>query len=117
MKRLEVHGKGHCEIFHAIAIIYKNSMIFFGLSPIPVILVEVQMKVKSTVAWEVAFDMFFEFCGAKDDHVCNTNFTVMVGSWLQHHFCLISFQQGGWLCKVGGFARVVVVIPLHEKLP
>ena len=54
------------------------------------------------------------FCGPKENHVCIPHYKSIVGdSELGYNKMVESFK----LDKVGGFARVIVVNPLHEKLP
>ena len=54
------------------------------------------------------------FCGPIESYNCITDYkpTVGVGE-VGYNKMLGSFQ----LDKVGGFARVIVVNPLHEKMP
>ena len=54
------------------------------------------------------------FCGPKDNHSCVSNYkpTIGVGE-VGYNKMVDSFR----LDKVGGFARVIVVNPLHPKLP
>ena len=54
------------------------------------------------------------FCGPKEDHICIPHYkpTVRVSD-IGYNKMVDSFR----LDKVGGFARVIVVNSLHEKLP
>ena len=52
------------------------------------------------------------FCGSTNNHKCITNYKPVVGVGdLGYNKMVDSFK----LDKVGGFARVIVVNPLHEK--
>ena len=54
------------------------------------------------------------FCGPKENHICISHYRPTVGIFVVgYNKMLDSFR----LDKVGDFARVIVVNPLHEKLP
>ena len=105
----------HEEIFQSIASIYIDAKAAHGLSrPIPVILAEDETKVKSHVFWEAWSDTLVGFCGLIENHNCVTTYKPVVGvAEVGYNKVLQSFRQD----KVGSFARVIVVNPLHEKLP
>jgi hypothetical protein len=79
-----------------------------------VILAEDEMKVKSRVAWDATADNFIGFFGVKDNHHCVTNFKPVVGiGYSGYNNILEAFSS----YRIAGFARVIIVNPLHEKLP
>ncbi|KAL2650585.1 hypothetical protein R1flu_018713 [Riccia fluitans] len=79
-----------------------------------VILAEDETRVKPTMRWEARRDMLIGFCGDKDNHVCKMGLEVEVGSGESGYSKIVeSFEQ-----KIQGlYVRVVIVNPLHEKLP
>lgn len=95
--------------------IYKDAKIAHGIvGPVPVILAEDKPKVKGRVAWEQKFDTLNGFCGVKENHVCMSGFKPTVGSGDDSYNSIVdSFRND----RVGGFARVVMVNPLHQNLP
>jgi len=105
----------HAEIFESIATIYADAKATHGIiGSVPVILAEDETKVRGRVAWEARSDTVVGFCGPKADHVCIPLYKPSVGAGEGGYNKLVeSFK----LDKVGGFARVIVVNPLHEKLP
>ncbi|KAL2621885.1 hypothetical protein R1flu_002090 [Riccia fluitans] len=64
--------------------------------------------------WEARCDTLIGFCGDKDNHVCKMDLEVEVGSGESGYSKIVeSFEQ-----KIqGSYAQVVIVNPLHEKLP
>jgi len=82
--------------------------------PVPMILSKDETKVKGRVSWEAKWDTLVGFCGAKVDHVCFTKFKPVVGDGEEGYNKVL---DAFWTNKVGGFARVIVVNPLHDKLP
>lgn len=53
-------------------------------------------------------------CGPQENHACITDYKPTVGLKEAGYNKLVnSFRMD----KVGGFARVIVVNPLHEKIP
>lgn len=72
------------------------------------------MKVKSKVAQEPKWDTLGGFCGLKENHICICTYKpiVALGEY-GYNKVMDSFAFD----KVGGFARVIVVHPLHGKLP
>ena len=108
-------GGEHSEIFASVAEIYKCAKIAHGIvGPVPVILAEDETKVKGRVAWEQKFDTLAGFCGIEKNHVCVSDFKPIVGSGNNGYNTIVdSFTNN----RVGGFARVVMVNPLHQSLP
>ena len=108
-------GGEHSEVFASVAEIYKDAKIAHGIvGPVPVILAEDETKVKGKVAWEQKSDTLAGFCGVKENHVCMSGFKPSVGSGDDGYNSIVdSFRND----RVGGFARVVMVNPLHQSLP
>jgi hypothetical protein len=105
----------HLEVFQFVADIYKKTMVSHGIEGhVPVILAEDETKVKSRITWEPKFDTLAGFCVQKDNHLCIGNFKPIVGiGEAGYNKIMDSFASN----RLGGFARVIVVNPLHEKLP
>ena len=105
----------HADIFSSIASIYIDAKKVHGISgPIPVTLAEDETKVRSRVSWEARSDTMLGFCGPKEKHTCITNYKPKVEDGVGgYNEMMESFK----LDKVEGFARVIVVNPLHDKLP
>lgn len=105
----------HAEIFAVVASIYRDAKIAHNIvGPVPVILAEDDTKVKGRISWESKWDTLAGFCGHKTDHVCITTFKPEVGSGEDGYNNIVdSFRSN----QVGSFTRVIVVNPLHEKLP
>ena len=105
----------HAQIFAAVAQIYREAKLAHNIiGPVPVILAEDETKVKGRVAWEPKWDTLAGFCGPSENHVCVPGFRPLVGSGEEGYCQLLeSFGKN----RKGTFARVVVVNPLHERLP
>jgi hypothetical protein len=105
----------HSSIFKAVAEIYSIAKEVHGISgPVPVILAEDEMKVKSRISWEPKYDTLAGFCGPKADHICISEYKPMVGvEEVGYNKIVDSFRND----KIGSFAHVIVVNPLHVKLP
>ena len=78
------------------------------------ILAKDETKVKSRVAYEQKWDSLAGFYGVKENHVCISDYKLLVGSGDKGYNNIV---EGFCTNKVGGFVRVVVVNPLHDKLP
>ena len=79
-----------------------------------VIFVEDESKGRGWVSWEARWNTLLGFCGLIENHNCITNYKPILGiGEVRYNKMLDSFR----LDKVGGFGRVIVVNPLHEKLP
>ena len=105
----------HSEIFATVAEIYRMAKQAHGITePVPVILAEDETKVRGRVAYKPKWDSLAGFCGPSESHVCVSSFKPVVGSGTEGYSKIVdSFRSN----KVGGFARVIVVNPMHEKLP
>lgn len=63
---------------------------------------------------QVSWDTMVGFSGPKTNHICIPHYTSNVGVRdMGYNKVLESFQSD----KISGFGRVIVVNPLHEKLP
>jgi hypothetical protein len=105
----------HAAIFECIAQIYveaKEAHRVHGL--VPVILAENKTKVKTHITWEPQTNVLASFCRTKEGHVCIINFKLEVGSEQEGYAKIVDAFKSN---KMGGFARVVMVNPLHDKLP
>lgn len=105
----------HADIFKSVAEIYKNAKHAHGIvGPVPVILAEDETKVKGRVAWDHRWDTLVGFCGPVDNHVCEPNYKELVGTGNEGYTKIVdSFRTN----RIGAFARVVMVNPLHRSLP
>ncbi|KAL2612447.1 hypothetical protein R1flu_024139 [Riccia fluitans] len=101
--------------FEEVAKILTAAKALHGITGgVAVILAKDETWVKPTVRWEARRDTLIGFCGDKDNHVCKMGLEVEVGSGESGYSKIVeSFEQ-----KIQGlYARVVIVNPLHEKLP
>ena len=105
----------HSVLFAAVAEIYREAKVTHGVEgPVPVILAEDETKVRSRITWDARSDGLVGFCGEKDSHVCKSSFKPTVGNGEDGYSCIVdSFR----LNDKGSFARVIMVNPLHDKLP
>ncbi|KAL2621659.1 hypothetical protein R1flu_001864 [Riccia fluitans] len=101
--------------FEEVAKILTVAKALHGITrDVAVILAEDETRVKPTMRWEARRDTLIGFCGDKDNHVCKMGLEVEVGSGESGYSKIVeSFEQ-----KIqGSYAQVVIVNPLHEKLP
>jgi hypothetical protein len=105
----------HSEIFGAVARIYADAKIAHNIiGSVPVILAEDETKVKGRMSWEAKWDTLAGFCGPKANHVCITTYKPVCGVGEDGYNKIVeSFRDD----QVGSFARVIIVNPLHDKLP
>ena len=104
----------HAQIFTVLADIYKDAKEAHGIKgPVPVILAEDETKVCSRVSYEQCFDTLAGFCGSKENHACISNYKPRVSNGEGGYNTILECFRGD---KVGGFARVIVVSPIHAKL-
>jgi hypothetical protein len=105
----------HPGVFKAVVDVYRCAMLAHGITGlVPVILAEDETKVKSRVSWESKWDTLAGFCRPKQNHVCISSYKPVVGfGKVGYNTIVDSFRTN----KIGGFARIIVVNPLHEKLP
>ncbi|KAL3678263.1 hypothetical protein R1sor_021219 [Riccia sorocarpa] len=81
---------------------------------VQVMLAEDETRIKPRVRWESRRDSLIGFCGEKDPHTCSLGTELQVGSGEQGYNRIVeSFQRN----VIGAYARVIIVNPLHEKLP
>ena len=114
-KGMQFQAGFHLEIFEAIGEIYQQAIIAHNLEgPIPIILAEDETKVKSRISWDSRNDRLSGFCGLATEHTCCPGFYVVVGNNEAGYGNIVdSFRD----CRIGSFARVIMVNPLHSKLP
>ena len=105
----------HGDIFAAVAEIYKDAKLAHNiLGQVPVILAKDETKVRSRVSYEQCYDTLAGFCGPKENHVCISSYKPVVGTGEEGYNRILECFRGD---KVGGFARIIMVSPLHSKLP
>lgn len=76
-------------------------------------MVEDETKIRSKIAWGSKGDHLTNFCGAKVDHHCVTNFNLVVGiGKVEYNKILKVFTN----YTIASFARVIIVNPLHDQL-
>jgi hypothetical protein len=104
----------HDAIFKCVAKIYKEAKQVHNIGgPILVILAKDKTKVKFRVSWDSRSDNLTGFCGAKENHCCVTNFSLVIGiGEIWYNNVLEAFTNN----KIASFAKVMIVNPLHEKL-
>jgi hypothetical protein len=114
-KGIQFTPSKHRQVFQSVAEVYRQAKLKCKVTgPIPVILTEDETKVKSRVCWEQKWDTLAGFCGPKENHVCVPSYKVVVGSGESGYEKIVdSFRKD----KIGGYARVIVVCPLHSTLP
>jgi hypothetical protein len=96
----------HANIFKAVASIYKAAMSVHGIDGlVPVILAEDETKVKQRIAWEPKHDTLAG---------CISDYKPLVGVGDEGYNKIVDTFR---LDKMGVFARVIVVNPLHASLP
>jgi hypothetical protein len=105
----------HTALFEGVAKIYSVAKEAHQITgPISVILAEDETKVISRVLWESRSDSLVGFCGPKEGHVCSSTFKPVVGTRQMGYENIVDAFQN---YIIGSFARVIMVNPLHEKLP
>jgi hypothetical protein len=105
----------HAAIFECITQIYIEAKEAHGVHGlVPVILAEDETKVKTRITWEPQTDVLAGFCGTKEGHVCITKLKLEVGSGQEGYAKIVDAFKSNIM---DGFARVVMVNPLHDKLP
>ncbi|KAL3683565.1 hypothetical protein R1sor_001587 [Riccia sorocarpa] len=101
--------------FQEINNILSAAKLYHGIqSNVPVILAEDETRVKPRVRWEPRRDTLIGFCGEKVEHVCKVGIEIEVGSGEAGYSKIVdSFEHN----IQGSYVRVVIVNPLHVKLP
>jgi hypothetical protein len=102
----------HVTIFKCVAKVYKREKVHNIGGLVLFILVEDETKVRSKIAWGSRSDHLINFCGAKFDHHCVTNFNLVVGIGKDEYNKILKFTN----YTIASFARVIIVNPLHDKL-
>jgi hypothetical protein len=105
----------HASIFNCVAEIYEQAKVLYGIEgPVPIILEEDKTKVKLRVAWDTKADNLTGFCGSKENHKCISHFKLVVGEGDSGYSNIVNAFSSNCLAS---FARVIIVNPLHDKLP
>ena len=102
-------------IFASVAEIYRDAKALHNIvEPVLVISAKDETKVKGRVTWESKWDTIARFCRPKENHACQSGFRPHVGSGEEGYRRLVeSFMSN----RKASFSWVVVVNPLHPKLP
>jgi hypothetical protein len=114
-KRVRFVVGEHAAIFQSVAKIYVEAKTTHRVvGPVPVILAEDETKVKTRITWESHSDVLVGFYGSKDGYICLSDFKPTMGNGkVGYERIMDAFKNN----RMGGFARVIMVNPLHEKLP
>ena len=108
---------GHKQNIEAIAKLYKNAKEMMSLStiPVPYIKAEDETAIIPRPEYKSDTDEVWGFCGRKGpDHMCEKSFIVNVGDDDGAYQRLLDAFQN---CQVATHARVIMINPLHRKLP
>jgi hypothetical protein len=105
----------HAHVFRCVAAIYREAKEAYGIiGPVPMILAENKTKVKSRVAWDSKGDHLISFYGPKLQRRCIFHFRPIIGTG-EVGYNNIMEAFGNY--QIAGFTRVIIVNPLHAKLP
>lgn len=100
--------------FEALRDVYKQIMEKLGLSSVPVLAAEDETAIIGQVSYSEATDELLGFCGiAGPDHECLEYFTITVGEGEAGYNIVTAFSD----CKIGSYARAVLLNPVHPNLP
>jgi hypothetical protein len=114
-KRVHFVPGEHRDIFRCVADIFRRAMVAHDIfGPVPVILSEDETKMKAKATWEAKYDTLASFYGPKDDPTCSSRFKLVVGTGESGYNAIMDAFTNN---KLSGFARIVVVNPLHKDLP
>jgi hypothetical protein len=78
-----------------------------------VITIEDETKYKSWISWDNRFHTMKGFCGPFEKHICGVRFEDAVNSDEERYNKIVGNFQ---ICKIGSFAHVIMVNPLHVSL-
>ena len=101
-----------------LAQIYAKLMGKHGISKIPVLTAEDETAIKRVVSYDNKEDKLIGFCGTKknndNNHQCLQEISIVLGNDENTSDLMVdSFNR----YEIGGFARVVLLNPLHPCLP
>lgn len=108
---------GHKQNIEAIAKLYKNAKEMMSLSTIPVLYIKAEddTAIIPRPEYKLDTDEVWGFCGRKgSDHIYEESFIVNVGDDNGAYQRLLDAFQN---CQVATHARVIMINPLHRKLP
>ena len=113
--RVTLEGGIQAGNFKKLGEIYSEAMTKLGLSSIPVLAAEDETAIIAQVTYNETNDVLLGFCGMNgDNHQCLDHFAVDVGDGEEGYNAIISaFQE----CKIGSYARAIMLNPLHPNLP
>ncbi len=77
------------------------------------IIIENETKYKSWISWDSRFHTLKEFCGPFENHIYGARFEVVVNNDEKKYNKIVENFQ---ICKIGSFAHVIMVNPLHVSL-
>ena len=104
----------HDMIFKCVSEIYRESKAAYGITrAVPVILAEDETKVISRISWASRSNVLVGFCGGKFDHRCDSHFRPVVGSGESGYNNIVDAFKNN---RIGSFASVIMVNPLHDRL-
>lgn len=101
--------------FEVLAKVYKEAMQSIGLCKIPVEAAEDETAIVQEVSYLQERDVLTGFCGAVGaDHMCSDDFNIKIGEGEEGYNAITdAFSKN----KIGNYARVILINPLHPALP
>ena len=103
-------------VFQYLVVVYKSAMNLASIpwSIVPAMLAEDETVVKRSVRWVARDDVLLGFCGPIDNHICISNYIVEVGSGVTGYESIVNSFKANVRAH---YARVLIVNPLHARLP
>lgn len=103
-------------VFQHLAVVYKSAMNLASipLGTVPTMLAEDETVVKRSVRWVARDDVLLGFCGPIDNHNCISDYIVEVGSGVTGYESIVNSFKSNVRAH---YARVLIVNPLHARLP
>ena len=103
-------------VFQHLAVVYKSVMNLASipLGTVPIMLAEDETVVKPSVRWIARDDVLLGFCGPIDNHRCISDYIVEVGSGVIGYKSIVNSFKSNVRAH---YARVLIVNPLHARLP
>ena len=84
------------------------------LGTVPTMLVEDETVVKQSIRWIARDDVLLGFCGPIDNHKCISDYIVEVGFGVTGYESIVNSFKSSVRAH---YARVLIVNPLHARLP
>jgi hypothetical protein len=111
-----VPGPPSKQVFEHLAHMYGQIKSSVGVSGnVLVQTAEDETVIIGQVQWDSKTDQGWGWCGQKqDNHVCDPSFVHVVGDDDQAYERLVQAYRDN---KIAGFARVIMINPLHQKIP